>query len=249
MEHGVRFSVAHNVHIDLDVVIGPGTYIGCGVHLLLGTKIGSHCRVHEYAALENVTVGDNTHIYPFSIIKDSTVGKHAHVGPFAHIRDHSVIADNATIGNFVEIKNSTIDNGSKAKHLAYIGDAEVGKQVNIGAGTITCNYDGQKKHKTIIKDNAFIGSNNTLIAPVTIEEGAYTAGGSTITHDVPAQALAIARVKQINKPGYAKQCILAEQLEEEEEDITHKHKESQKKAEFIGATRTTNDTLMENNSR
>ncbi len=251
MEHGVRFSVAHNVHIDLDVVIGPGTYIGCGVHLLYGTKIGSHCRVHEYAALENATVGDDTHIYPFSIIKNSTVGRHAHIGPFAHIREQSVIADNATIGNFVEIKNSRIDNNSKAKHLSYIGDAEIGKQVNIGAGTITCNYDGQKKHKTIIKDNVFVGSNNTLIAPVTIHEGAFTAGGSTITQDVPAQALAIARIDQINKPDYAKKLTALDQPDEDEEStVCHlKQKEPPKKAEYVGATRTTNDTLTEPDSR
>ncbi len=249
MEHGVRFSVAHNVHIDLDVIIGPGTYIGCGVHLLHGTKIGAHSKVHEYAALENVTVGDDTQIYPFSIIKNATIGSHAHVGPFAHIREQTVIADNATVGNFVEIKNSTIEESSKAKHLSYIGDAQVGKQVNIGAGTITGNYDGKNKHKTVIKDNVFVGSNNTLVAPVTINEGAYTAAGSTITKDVPAQALAIARAHQTNKPDYAKKMVAAQLFDDEEDAGVCQLKPTEKKAEFIGATRTTNEPMMENDSR
>lgn len=151
----------------------------------------------------------------------------------------------------MEIKNSTIDTNTKAKHLSYIGDAEVGKQVNIGAGTIICNYDGQKKHKTTIKDNVFVGSNNTLIAPLTINEGAFTAGGSTITQDVPAQALAIARIDQINKPDYAKKLTAIDQPDEDDEGtVCHlKQKEPPKKAEFVGATRTTNDTLIEHDSR
>lgn len=241
MEHGVRFSVAHNVHIDLDVTIGQGSYIGCGVHLLYGTKIGNNCKVHEYATLEKVTVGDNGIIYPFSIIKNSTIGNGAQVGPFAHIRENSVIADQAVVGNFVEVKSSIVGAASKAKHLTYIGDTTIGTEVNIGAGTIICNYDGKKKHKTVIKDHAFIGSNNTLIAPVTIGEGAFTAGGSIITKDVPAHALAIARSEQINKLEYTNKSNINDILE---------HDAESKHTEFLGATlTTTNDIHMENDSQ
>lgn len=231
MEHGVRFPAAHNVHIDIDVAIGAGSYIGCGVHLLYGTTIGSHCKVHEYVTLEHVTVGDNTNIYPFSIIKNSTIGSNAHVGPFAHIRDNTHIADKATVGNFVEIKNSSLGEGTSAKHLNYLGDATIGKDVNVGAGTITCNFDGKQKHATVINDHAFVGSNNTLIAPVTIGQGAFTAAGSTITQDVPARALAIGRATQINKLEYAEKYTT---LKESPEDVTTK------KDTFFCATRTYN---------
>lgn len=231
MERGVRFSVAHNVHIDLDVTIGTGSYIGCGVHLLYGTQVGSNCKIHEYATLEHTTIGNNTNIYPFSIIKDSTIGDNADIGPFAHIRNQTQIADQATIGNFIEIKNSIIGTASSAKHLAYIGDATVGSHVNIGAGTITCNFDGKQKHQTIIEDNAFIGSNNTLVAPVIIKEGAFTAAGSTITHDVPAGALAIARTQQINKLEYAAKYSKIESSDKTD-DTT-----------FLGAMRSEHDSL------
>lgn len=233
MERGVRFSVAHNVHIDLDVTIGTGSYIGCGVHLLYGTQVGSNCKIHEYATLEHATVGDNTNIYPFSIVKDATIGNDTHIGPFAHIRNQATIADQATIGNFVEVKNSTMGIASSAKHLSYIGDATVGSHVNIGAGTITCNFDGKQKHTTIIEDNAFIGSNNTLVAPVTVKQGAFTAAGSIITHDVPAQALAIARAQQINKLEYAcKYSTLNTSSEKIDSKIT-----------FLGAIRSEHDSL------
>lgn len=205
MEKGVHFSVAQNVHIDLDIAIGAGTYVGCGVHILSGSVIGKNCRIQEFASLENTHVGDNCNILPHCIIKDSYIGAHSNVGPFAHIREHCQIAENSNIGNFVEIKKSIIGKNTKIRHLAYIGDAIVGAHVNIGAGTITCNYNGLSKHQTIIEDNAFIGSNNTLIAPVTIEQGAYTAAGSVISENVPAQALAIARARQVNKEGYAQQ--------------------------------------------
>ncbi len=127
------------------------------------------------------------------------IGKNCKIGPFAHIRENVVLGDNVKIGNFVEIKNSIIGENTKIMHLSYIGDAKIGKNVNIGAGTITCNYDGKKKHKTIIEDNAFIGTNNSLVAPVKIGQGAYTAAGSIITKDVPPYALAIGRTRQINK--------------------------------------------------
>jgi len=205
MEHGVHFSVAHNVHIDLDVAIGSGSYIGCGVHLLGRTKIGKNCKINEFSSLENVTLGDYTEILSHSMVSSSTLGSNVMVGPYAHIRDNSHIGDGAYIGNFVEVTRSTIGAGTKAKHLAYLGDAEIGTAVNIGAGTVTCNYNGNTKNKTYIGDRAFIGSNNTLVAPVTIAKNAYTAAGSVITENVPEHALAIARARQVNKDNYATQ--------------------------------------------
>jgi bifunctional UDP-N-acetylglucosamine pyrophosphorylase/glucosamine-1-phosphate N-acetyltransferase len=205
MDRGVHFSVAQNVHLDIDVIIGSGTYIGCGAHILTGTAIGKNCKIHEFASLENSRLGDDCEILPHSIVKDSTIGSNSSIGPFAHVKENSLIGQNVTLGNFVEVKKSTIGDGTKAKHLAYLGDARIGANVNIGAGTITCNYSGSGKHQTVIHDNAFIGSNNTLIAPVTIEQNAYTAAGSVISENVPANALAIARARQVNKEGYANQ--------------------------------------------
>lgn len=203
MSQGVRFSAPQTVHLDLMVTIGAGTYIGCSVHLQGSTTIGTNCHINESTSLHNAIVQDNATIDAHTIIHDSHIGNSAHVGPFAHVRNGSFIDTHVQIGNFVEIKNSTIGAHTKAKHLAYVGDAQVGTKVNIGAGTITCNYDGNNKHITTIEDEAFIGSNNTLIAPITIGQGSYTAAGSVITHNVPAQALAIGRSRQINKEGYA----------------------------------------------
>lgn len=204
MDNGVRFSVAQNVHIDLDVTIGAGSYVGCGVHLLGQTRIGKNCKINEFSSLEDTVLGDNTVIYPHCIISHTTTGENVQIGPFAHLRDNNTLADNVIIGNFVEVKQSTIGNDSRAKHLAYLGDATIGTNVNIGAGTITCNHNGKTKHKTVIGNNAFIGSNNTLVAPITIAENSFTAAGSVITDNVPAETLAIARARQINKEGYAR---------------------------------------------
>ncbi len=241
MEHGVRFSVAHNVHIDLDVHIGPGTYVGCGVHILYGSNIGSNCKVHEYSSIEGSVVGNDSQIMPFTIIKDSTVGNHAHIGPFAHVQEETIVADRAVIGNFVEIKRSTVGTDSKAKHLSYIGDTEIGQSVNVGAGTITCNFDGKEKHKTVVKDNVFIGSNNTIVAPVTIESNSFTAAGSTITKDVPSDTLAIGRGTQINKLGYAKK--MREDEKETSEPVCKNINDPRSKTQFMGAVRTTNDPI------
>ncbi len=237
MERGVRFSVAQNVHIDLDVTIESGTSISCGVHLLNGTKIGKNCKIQEFSSLSNATIEDGAKILAHSIIKDSHIGQRAQVGPFAHIREHTHIREHAIIGNFVEIKNSTIGEQTKAKHLTYLGDANIGSHVNIGAGTITCNHDGTTKQKTVIKDNAYIGSNNSLVAPVTIEQNAFTAAGSTITHDVPADALAIARCRQTNKEGYAKK------LRKTDEHGQEKKEQAADALSFIGAVKTSNDTI------
>jgi bifunctional UDP-N-acetylglucosamine pyrophosphorylase/glucosamine-1-phosphate N-acetyltransferase len=203
MDRGVRFSLAHHVHLDLNVTIGQGSYIGGGIHLLGNTVVGKNCTIAEFSSLENVILEDNVTIHPHCLIKNAYIKSGAQVGPFAHVRAHVTIGENSIVGNFVEIKNSTLGAETKAKHLSYIGDATIGSHVNIGAGTITCNYDGLRKHKTIINDHAFIGSNNTIIAPVTIGHNAFTAAGSTITEDVPDDALAIARSVQTNKYNYA----------------------------------------------
>lgn len=203
MSQGVRFSLAQNVHIDVDCEIGADSFIGAGVILLRGTKIGNNCNIGAYAVIENSTINDNSTIHSHSVIEDSTVGSNVSVGPFARLRNNAVLGDNVGIGNFVEIKNSTLGESTKAKHLAYLGDATIGQQVNIGAGSIICNWDGVQKHRTVIKDKAYIGANNTLVAPLEVGTGAYTAAGSTITQTVPANDLAIARSRQVNKTGYA----------------------------------------------
>ena len=204
MNQGVRFLFAHNIHLDSNVTIGQGSFIGNGVHLQGTTTIGKNCNIQDFSYLENVIIEDNVTIYSHCVIKNSYIQSGAEVGPFAHLRSNVSIGKNSAIGNFVEVKNSTIDMHTKAKHLSYIGDATIGSHVNIGAGTITCNYDGVNKHKTTIKDHVFIGSNNTIVAPITIGHNAFTAAGSTITSDVPDNALAIARTPQTNKNDYAK---------------------------------------------
>ena len=203
MLEGVRFTLPQTNHVDLNVSIGAGTQIEAGVQLLGKTKIGRNCLIQSFSYLNNATIDDDVIVRPHSIIDDSHLETQSSVGPFVHVRNNTVVGEQASLGNFVEVKQSTIGNHSKAKHLSYIGDTTMGEHVNIGAGTITCNYDGVNKHQTHISDNVFIGSNNTLVAPVTIEAGAYTAAGSVITEDVPAGALAIARVLQTNKEGYA----------------------------------------------
>lgn len=204
MEHGVRFMMPQTTYIDLDVAIGSGTIISAGAQLLRGTRIGEQCVIHPFCVLDNAIIGDNVCIDSHSVIRDSTVHAQAHIGPYAHLRTETEIHEQAHVGNFVEIKKSTLGKETKAKHLSYLGDATVGSNVNIGAGTITCNHDGKNKHETIIQDNAYIGSNSTLIAPLTIENNAFTAAGSTITDNVPKDALAIGRARQVNKDGYAK---------------------------------------------
>jgi len=207
MSQGVRFVKAQNVHLHMDVSIGAGTCIGGGVYLEGNTVIGKNCTIREYTRLENATLGDNVFVRSHSVITDSTIRDNAEVGPFAHVRSESIIDHHASIGNFVEVKKSFVGQESKARHLAYIGDATLGKNVNIGAGTITCNFDGIQKHETSIGDNAQVGSNNTLVAPLTIEKNSYTAAGSTITETVPENALAFGRARQMNKEGYAPKLL------------------------------------------
>lgn len=203
MHQGVVFTMPQTVHIDINVTIKPGTRIGGGVHLFGKTSIGAECSIGEFSIIEDSVMHDRATILPHSVITESTIGMHAAVGPFAHLRPGTRIDDHVTIGNFVEITRSKVGIGSKIKHLSYVGDATIHKEVNIGAGTIICNYDGFKKHPTTIGEQAFIGSNSTIIAPASIGEKAFTAAGSVITDPVPANALAIARSRQVNKDGYA----------------------------------------------
>jgi bifunctional UDP-N-acetylglucosamine pyrophosphorylase/glucosamine-1-phosphate N-acetyltransferase len=183
------------VVIDSDVVIYPGSVITGE------TEIKRYAEIGPNSELSNCFVDEET-VIKQSVAKDSRIGKRVNVGPFAHIRPESSIGNDAKLGNFVEVKKTELGDHSKVSHLSYIGDAQVGKNVNVGCGTITVNYDGKQKHLTTIEDDAFIGCNSNLIAPVTVGEGSYVAAGSTITNDVPADALSIARARQTNKDGY-----------------------------------------------
>jgi bifunctional UDP-N-acetylglucosamine pyrophosphorylase/glucosamine-1-phosphate N-acetyltransferase len=203
MLSGVTLEDPTSTFIDEDVTIGADTIVGPGVELQGRTTIGERCRVRAGSRLTHATVGDDVTILDRCVIVESTVARGAIVGPYSHIRPQSVVGEGAHVGNFVELKKTTLGPGSKANHLAYLGDATIGAKVNIGAGTITCNYDGVSKHPTIIEDGVFIGSDSQLIAPVVIGKGSYVAAGSSIVKDVPADALAIGRGRQENKLEWA----------------------------------------------
>lgn len=194
----IKYIDKKNTYIDDSVQIGDGTIIYPNVMLEGNTKIGKNCIIHMGNYIKDTIIGDNCVVYS-SFILESRIGKNCKIGPYSHIRPNNIISDNVKVGSFVELKNDKIAVGSKVPHLSYVGDTEIGKKVNIGAGTITANYDGKNKFKTIIGDNAFVGSNSTLIAPVKVEEKALIAAGSTITNDVPKNNLAIARQRQENK--------------------------------------------------
>jgi len=204
LDAGVTVFYPHTCVIDSDVEVGADTVIEPFVQLLGTTKIGSDCRIRSYTVIGNSVVGDGVLVRPGTIMEDSRVGAGATIGPYSHLRPGSEIGDGAHVGNFVETKKIKLGKGSKANHLSYLGDAEIGEGVNIGAGTITCNYDGVNKHKTIIEDGVFIGSDSTLVAPIKIGHGAYVAAGSSITEDVPADSLALGRARQSVKEGWAK---------------------------------------------
>ena len=204
MANGVTIFRPETVTIDAAVEVGADTVIEPYVQLLGETTVGSDCRIRSYSVIENTKIGDRVLVRPSCVIAESEIGKGAQVGPFAHVRPGCVIGEGAHIGNFVETKKVHIGAGSKANHLSYLGDAEIGSGANIGAGTITCNYDGVNKHKTLIGDGVFVGSDSTLVAPLVIGEGAYIAAGSCITEDVPADALALGRARQTTKPDWAK---------------------------------------------
>ena len=201
---GVTLIDPATTYVEGDVQVGADTVIHPNVYLEGRTTVGIACEIHAGTRLVNATVGDRVTIRNYCVVTDSTVESDAVLGPFAHLRPGSVVQSEAHVGNFVELKKATLGRKSKASHLTYLGDATIGDNVNIGAGTITCNYDGKNKHQTVIGDGAFIGSDSQLIAPVTIGKGAYVAAGSSITDDVPDEALAITRGRQVNKEGWAR---------------------------------------------
>jgi len=205
MAAGVTILDPASTWIGPDVSIGPDTVLHPNVYLEGRTTIGARCTINASVRIVDSTVEDDTVINNFCVITESHIASGVQVGPFAHIRPQSRVERDARVGNFVELKKTTLGQGSKASHLTYLGDATIGANVNIGAGTITCNYDGVHKNPTIIEDNAFIGSDSQLIAPVRVGKGAYVAAGSSITDDVPEGALGIARGKQVNKPGWVEQ--------------------------------------------
>jgi bifunctional UDP-N-acetylglucosamine pyrophosphorylase/glucosamine-1-phosphate N-acetyltransferase len=207
MEGGATLENPQNTFIDEEVEVGSDVYLGSGTRLYGRTKILNNAKLDGDTLIVDSTIGEGTHVKFGSMIEVSEVGPGCAIGPFAHLRPKSKLAKDVHIGNFVETKASIIGVGSKANHLSYIGDSEVGSGVNIGAGTITCNYDGISKHKTTILDRASIGSNSSLVAPVTIGEGAYVGAGSVITKDVPADALAYGN-RQTVVPGWAKERSL-----------------------------------------
>jgi len=190
--------------IDAEVEVGPDTVIEPFVQLLGRTRIGSECRIRSYSVIQNSEIGDRVTVRPGSILDDARVAADAVIGPYSHLRPGSEIGEGAHVGNFVETKKIKLGKKSKANHLTYLGDAEIGAGVNVGAGTITCNYDGVNKHKTEIGDGVFVGSDSTLVAPVKIGKGAYVGAASCITEDVPEDSLALGRARQTTKEGWVK---------------------------------------------
>jgi bifunctional UDP-N-acetylglucosamine pyrophosphorylase / glucosamine-1-phosphate N-acetyltransferase len=205
MANGVTIFFPNTCVIDSDVEIGADTVIEPFVQILGNTRIGCDCRIGSYNIIRDSEIGDNIVVRPSCVIDQSQVKSNAVLGPYSHLRPGSEIEEGAHVGNFVETKKIKLGKGSKANHLTYLGDAEIGDGVNIGAGTITCNYDGVNKHKTVIEDGVFIGSDSTLVAPVRISKNAYVGAASCITEDVPADSLAIGRARQIVKAGWVKQ--------------------------------------------
>ena len=204
MASGVTIEDPATAYIDGEVTIGPDTILHPGVFIEGRTTIGGACEIHSGARIVDSQIGDRVTVLNHCVINNSRVASDASIGPFAHLRNDVDIGEGARVGNFVEMKKAVLGAGSKAGHLAYLGDATIGAKVNIGAGTITCNYDGTKKNQTVIGDGAFIGSDTQLIAPVTVGEGAYVGSGSTIREDVPADALAVSAGKQRNIGDWAK---------------------------------------------
>ena len=201
MENGVRFIDLRAAYIDETVEIGPGTTIYPCVVLEGSVKIGEDCVIGQNSRIVDSEIGDRTTIQS-SVILESRVGSETKVGPFAYLRPGSNVGNQCKVGDFVEFKNSSMGDGAKASHLTYIGDSDVGKNVNLGCGVVFVNYDGSKKYRSTVKDGAFIGCNSNLVSPVIVEEGAYVAAGSTVTHDVPAGALYVARSKGRTLDGW-----------------------------------------------
>jgi bifunctional UDP-N-acetylglucosamine pyrophosphorylase/glucosamine-1-phosphate N-acetyltransferase len=204
MAAGVTLIDPATAYIDAEVEIGADTVVHPFVVIEGSTRIGAACEIHSGARIVNSTIGDRSTILNHTVIVESQVSDGCRVGPFAHLRPGAALGEGARVGNFVELKKTTMGAGAKANHLAYLGDSTIGAGANIGAGTIFCNYDGVAKHHTTIGASAFVGSNSTLVAPVTVGDGAYVAAGSAITEDVPADALGIGRARQEVKPEWAK---------------------------------------------
>lgn len=202
IDRGVHFMDTFSVFLSSSTYIGKGTVVYPNVYIEGNTRIGRDCTIYPNVRIVDSAIEDGAVIKDSTVIESSVIKRKAAVGPFAHIRPGSEIGVEARIGNFVEVKKSVVGRGTKASHLSYLGDAEIGKDVNIGAGTITCNYDGLKKHVTIIEDGVFIGSDSQLIAPVKVGKGAYVGAGATVTEDVPSMALALSRTRQVNIEGW-----------------------------------------------
>ncbi len=200
---GVIMSRPETCVIDPEVEVGHDTVIEPFVQLLGQTRIGTGCRIRSFTVIENCTLGNGVLIRQSCVLEGSSVGDGAQIGPFAHLRPGSEIGENAHVGNFVETKKTRLGKGAKANHLTYMGDAEIGEGANIGAGTITCNYDGVSKHTTRVGKGVFVGSDTTLVAPLTVGDGAYIGAGSCITKNVPPDALAVGRGRQMTKQGWA----------------------------------------------
>ncbi|AEA34025.1 bifunctional UDP-N-acetylglucosamine diphosphorylase/glucosamine-1-phosphate N-acetyltransferase GlmU [Hippea maritima] len=200
----VTFVDDENTYVNYDVTIGDDTVIFPNVHLKGNTTVGRNCIIENGSIIENSVIKDNVHIKPYSVIEESLIKSNCEIGPFAHLRPLSELGENVRIGNFVETKKVKIGKNTKASHLTYLGDATLGEDVNVGCGTITCNYDGYRKNETIIGDRVFIGSDVQLVAPVEIGNDALIAAGTTVTKNVEEFALAISRVPQTNKPGWVK---------------------------------------------
>src|SRR5581483_1618483 len=205
MADGVTIYFPDSCVIDSEVQIGPDSVIEPFVQLLGNTKVGSECRVRSYSIIKDSEIGDGVTVRPGTIMESSRIGNGAIIGPYSHLRPGSDIGEGAHVGNFVETKKIKLGKNSKANHLTYLGDAEIGSGVNVGAGTITCNYDGVNKHKTVIEDGVFVGSDATLVAPVTVGKGVYVAAASCITEDVPPDSLALGRARQTVKEGWARE--------------------------------------------
>ncbi len=204
MRNGVTIVDPNTACIDAGVEVGNDTVIDPGVSLLGNTRVGRGCTIRVHSTIEDSILGDRVQVRPNTYVTGCEVGPDVILGPFARLRDGAVIDPGARIGNFVEVKKSHVGQGTKAWHLTYLGDAKLGKQVNVGAGTVTCNYDGEKKNPTNIEDGVFVGSGSMLVAPVRIGKGAYVAAGSTITEDVPPESLAVGRARQVNKQDWVR---------------------------------------------
>ena len=204
IEAGVDIFDIDNVYIDEDVRIGKGTVIGPCVRLEGSTVIGKNCKIEQNSRIVNATIGDDVSI-DNSVILDSSVGSNTSVGPFAYIRPGSTIGEACKVGDFVEVKNASMGNGSKSAHLTYIGDADIGENVNLGCGVVFVNYDGKNKHRSTVGDGCFIGCNVNLVSPVDVGDGAYIAAGSTVTKDIPKDALSVGRARQKNIENWASQ--------------------------------------------